>query len=426
MKGFLVNTANAATFGRSQNLGDPHHWIFNEELGYPKRSLSSRPGHGLLSNEDAFRLSPIFACQRNISESLAMLPRHFIRSPTPQAREVVTDHPSLDIFKRKANSLMTSNVFVKTLQNHALGWGNGYAELQMEEGGTRVLSAWPIPPTHCRPVCFINSEGEPDIYYEILLSDGTRTRIRKERILHIKGISFDGIHGISIIGAACRAIGLGDALEEFAIKFYEEGMIGGGFIQVPAGMDRTALENLRADLEEMNDSGLDGAHRFKFLYDSVTFAQNFIKPDEAQFILTRDAQIKDFARFYRHPLHKLNEMKEVSYNSAELMNTEWVVDTLQPWGTAWEEEVAVRFFTESEDLNIEMRFNYNALLRGDSVNRSNFYRTMIMSGVMTQNEARGLEDLPPVDGADELLTPLNMTTERISEKQDDARQRVQD
>lgn len=431
MRGFLVNTINAASSwaGSSHSLSNDNHWLFNRELGYPLGRGKKKYGEFGWNKEQAFRLAPVFACQRNIAESLAVLPRQFIQTPSKDEREVVTDHPSLKIFTGRANSIMTSNTVFKTITNHAIGWGNGYAEIQRARGGARPLALWPIPPARVKPECFISASGEPDIKYRILLPDGRHTYLPKESMLHILGISFNGYEGISVLEAACRAIGLGDALEEFAIKFYEQGMVGGGFVQVPFGMEPQAIKNLKDELEEMNESGLDGAHRLKFLYDSVTFAENFIKPEEGQFILTKEDLSKQIAMFYRHPLHKLGIWTDQSYNSSEQSNHDWVTDTLQPWGKTWEEEVDSKFFIESRDQNINMRFNYTALLRGDSKARAEYYRTMIMSGVMTQNEARRFEDLPKMEGGDELLVPLNMTNgkeDKLSEKQDDARERIQD
>lgn len=101
-------------------------------------------------------------------------------------------------------------------------------------------------------------------------------------------------------------------------------------------------------------------------------------------------------------------------------------DTLLPWVCRWEQELKRKLFTEPTDNRKYIKFNLNALLRGDSLARANFYRTMIMSGVMTRNEARAREDLPPIAGADELLVPLNMESADKSDHEMDAEQRISD
>lgn len=412
-----------AVFGPSHSLDNPNAWFLREMgLASGKKSFSTDTGR-------AFQLSAVFACQRAISESLAILPRYFVEKENDDERVVITDHPSLPIFQRAANDLMSSYTFVETLTNHALGWGNGYAELQMEKGGTRILKAWPLPPDRVRPIKVTQDDGQIFVRYEVTLPDGATILLPQNRILHVMGISYDGLCGQSIIKAACNAIGLGEDLEEFARQYFNNGVLGGGFITVPAGMEKDAIRNLRTDLDEMN-SGLENAHRFKFLYDSVTYSASQVKPEEAQFIQSRVNQIQEIARFYRMPLYKIQEYTKVSYNSAEQLATEFVGDTLMPWGTRWEQEIDRKFFTDPKDSKLRMKFNYNALLRGDSQARANYYRTMVMSGIMTRNEARRLEDLPRMEGGDELMTPMNMTDAAQqgtgSEKQDAARERIQD
>lgn len=52
-------------------------------------------------------------------------------------------------------------------------------------------------------------------------------------------------------------------------------------------------------------------------------------------------------------------------------------------------------------------------MRADSKGRSELYKTFVTNGIMTRNEVRRLENLPPLDGADTLTAqsqfiPLSM------------------
>jgi hypothetical protein len=45
---------------------------------------------------------------------------------------------------------------------------------------------------------------------------------------------------------------------------------------------------------------------------------------------------------------------------------------------------------------------------------------MVYAGIMTRNEARGYEDMNPIDGLDEILQPVNMqTSKQINENQNE-------
>lgn len=56
--------------------------------------------------------------------------------------------------------------------------------------------------------------------------------------------------------------------------------------------------------------------------------------------------------------------------------------------------------------NAFIKFNFNALLRGDLQSRATAYSILLQQGASTINEVRKLEDMPPVDGGDVPRVPL--------------------
>ena len=57
---------------------------------------------------------------------------------------------------------------------------------------------------------------------------------------------------------------------------------------------------------------------------------------------------------------------------------------------------------------LHVEYNHDALLRGNARDRAELYSIMVQNGVMTRNEARRLENLPAVDGGDELTAQVNL------------------
>jgi HK97 family phage portal protein len=400
-KGILKRASVSASSGMAPESG----WISSILAGL---SAHRTPSGVVVTEHSAMKLSAIFACVRCVSETIGALPRHIIRYEGDGKRQPVSDHPSSRLFSLEANPFTTSMTFFETLQAHAMTFGNGYAELQMEEGGARVQRAWILPPDRVRPQTIYDDNGELSLTYIVTMPDGRQVIVPRERMLHIPGLGFDGLQGYSVISFAAKAIGLGESLETFGSKYFSQGTTQPGYITVPAEMEPQAIGNLRKSLEEMN-SGNNNAHRDKFLFDNVTYTPAAIKPEESQMIESRVFQIQEIARFFRIPLHKIQELSKANYNSLEQMQDEFRTDTIVPWAVRWEQEINRKFFTEPQDANLRVKFNTNALLRGDSTARSAFYRTMVSFGLMTQNEIRSLEDLSSIEGADELLVPLNMT-----------------
>ena len=80
--------------------------------------------------------------------------------------------------------------------------------------------------------------------------------------------------------------------------------------------------------------------------------------------------------------------------------------SLAPMCKRFEEAFALKLVKAEEDLTIE--FNYDALLRADPQTRSQHEATLVQNGIMTRNEVRQLENLPPMPGGDVLTVQSNL------------------
>lgn len=368
--------------------------------------------------------SAVFACQRAISESIAMLPRNIYEGDEEGARKSLKDLSSLKVLRREANPLQSSYKFFELLQRRALSSGNAYAELQFDKQTGDVIAAWSIPSERVTPQIF-EKRGQLDVRYRIRLPDDTEVFLSKDRVLHVSGIGFDGIQGYPLMDFMAQAVSLGLALEEYSALFFKQGAEIPGYVSVPDTFGPDQIKNVRKQ-QEIANNGLENAHRWKFLYESAKFTPTGHSPADSQMVESKVFQIQEVARFHRIPLHKIQETsKATGYSSLEQFNIEFVNDTLMPWIVNWEQEINRKFFPEYP--NRYVKFNTNALLRGDSAARALFYRTMVMSGIMTRNEARGFEELAPVAGGDEILIPSNMMENGgSSDKALDGKQRIQD
>lgn len=69
---------------------------------------------------------------------------------------------------------------------------------------------------------------------------------------------------------------------------------------------------------------------------------------------------------------------------------------------------AMRVMTAAQRQRYELRFNIDGLLQGDSDAQQKLYSSFVQNGIMTRNEVRRLQNLPPVDGGDELTAQVNL------------------
>jgi phage portal protein BeeE len=73
-----------------------------------------------------------------------------------------------------------------------------------------------------------------------------------------------------------------------------------------------------------------------------------------------------------------------------------------------EQAVTKRVLTPSQRARMKVEFSFDALLRGNATARAELYAKQVQNGIMTRNECRQLENLPPMTGADELTAQSNL------------------
>ena len=75
-----------------------------------------------------------------------------------------------------------------------------------------------------------------------------------------------------------------------------------------------------------------------------------------------------------------------------------------------------KLFNSKERVNTYVKFNLRSQLRGDQQTEAEYLARMVLTSVMTPNEARAYLELNPIKGNDELLQPVNTLTDTQREK----------
>lgn len=339
--------------------------------------------------------SAVWAAVRAISEGVASLPLQVFRRGHDGSRSKANDHPLYRILHDQPNPEMSALTFRETLMGHALVWGNGYAEIVRDKNSGRVQQLWPLDPSLVEPVRDENGE----LYYKY----GSVIFLPAE-ILHIKGLSFDGVKGYSVIAQAKNSIGLGMAVEEFGSTFFGQGGKPAGVISVPGKLNSEAIQNMRKSWEDMHAT-VKNSHRVAILQNGVTYQTIGTPPDDAQWIASRSFQLQEVARWFKIPASKIGAGAG-TYSSLEQDNLAFLQETLRPWLIRWEQEINFKLISSLDQLYAE--HNQDALLRGDTAGRSAFYASALSWGWLSRNDVRALENLPPFEGGDAYMIPKNM------------------
>jgi HK97 family phage portal protein len=360
---------------------------------------------GVYINEDiALKFSAVFRAVSFISQTIACLPWDVLLE-TPQKTTKLIAHPAWNVLRIRPNPEMSPETFRETLIAWAVSWGNGYAEIQRDEGG-RVTALWPISPDR---VEVIRDKESGQIWYEVSNYMGGTKYLRPENVFHLHGLGFDGLVGYSVISFAARSIALGMAAEEYGADFFANGAVSTGALKHPGTLSPKAQENLRKSYKSLM-SGKGKRFDMPIFEEGMDWIDMMINPEDAQLLLTRQFQVVDIARWFGIPPHKLQDLSRGTFSNIEHQSIEVVNDALMPWIIRLEQEADYKLIRPGEK-GVRTKLNVRGLLRGDDKSRAEYYQIMRNIGIYSTNDIRRLEDMDLVGAeGDELLVQLNQTT----------------
>jgi len=357
-----------------------------------------------ISPESSMRLSAVYACVRVLSETLAVLPFCLYQKNANGGHTEVTDHWLYRLLAKRPNRYQNAFEWREMMQGHLALRGNAYNRITSNSIG-EITELMPINPDAVRIEVLPTGEYR----YRIKQSNGTEQILARGDVWHLRGLSSDGIVGLSPIDVARETIGLGLSAQEYGARFFQnDARPGGGWIEHPGQFkDKTARDNFRESYQ--NAQSGSNRHKTTVLEGGMKYHELAIKNNDAQFLETRQFQVTDIARIYRVPPHLIGDLSRATFTNIEQQSLEFVNYTMTPWAERWEASIEADLLLDDDSLEVELDFEN--LLRGDQVARSTFYASGINSGWMTRNEARLRENLNPIDGLDEPLLPLNMVEE---------------
>jgi HK97 family phage portal protein len=358
--------------------------------------------------DTAMRSAAVYACIRLISGSIASLPLPVYRRASGREHERV-DHLVARLLNDQPNAAMTAAVFWKYMVSAELLCGDQIAIIGRTAGGD-VVDLVPVDP---RAVTIERKDGR--LRYYVAGPDGEYFGLDQDDVLHVPGEGFNlrTCRGMSVISyAAKQAIGLALATEEYSARFFSNGARPDVVLKYPNRIVADEIKRLR-EYWLNKHQGLANSHMPAVLTEGGDVVELTMSAEDSQLIQARQFQVIDIARAFGVPPIMIGESEKTSSwgTGVEQVVLAFVKFTLRNHLTKIEQEVNRKLFRSGRFF---AEFNIEGLLRGDSKSRSEFIRGAIGGsqgpGYMTINEARRLENLPPIEGGDRLYDPVRQAS----------------
>lgn len=397
-------------------LGNLFGWVRKNapltDIPLAFRWPESRTGFSV-SALSALEVSTVQACVRAIAEGVSQVPVYVHARDNRGVRGPKVAHPLLDVYARRPNQWQSGFEFRETLLFHLALVGNAFVFVSRASDG-RILELIPIEPGKV----FVTREMDMTITYQVSFEDGKLQTLRKPDIWHIRGPSWNTWMGLDAVKVAREAIGLAIATEAAHAGMHKSGAQVSGLLSMQEKVSQEKFTMLGSWLDR-HAAGGDRAGK-PLILDGGTKWQPFAMTGvDAQHVETRRFQVSEICRHFRISPMMVGASETPTYASAEQMFIAHVVHCLTPWAERIEQSASANLLAGE---NVELRHDFNGLMRGASKDRGEFYGKALGSGGspawMTPNEIRAIEGDDPIAGGDDLPMPGNVASAAASTEQE--------
>lgn len=354
-----------------------------------------------VTERTALAISAVYACIGLISGAISSLPLPIYLLNDSGRKRV--DHPIYALLNVEPTPANSAAVWREYMMWALLLHGDAFARIH-RKGGRASMRPEVERFELLHPIDVSVTRNGQRLAYTILSQEGGPAEtLDQDDILHIPGLGFDGLRGMSPLRHAARqSMGLSLAADEYSARFFSNGARPDYVITTPGKMD-VEQQRLFRESWMARYAGIANAHIPAILTGGGEVKALSLNPEDAQLIETRNFQAVDIARFFGVPPHMIGITdKQTSWGSGiEQQGIGFVKYTLSRHLVKIEQEINRKLFRDRTHF---AEFLTAGLERGDYKARNEGYRIALgragEPGWMTPNEVRRLENLPPLDGGD--------------------------
>lgn len=374
------------------------------------------PSRIALSNTLALDYGQIWRTQESVRTVVTFLARNIAQLGLPMYkrqgdtdRARLNDH-ALAKLLRKPNPWTTGYRFRNLLVHDFAIYDTAYLLKTKVDGSTVGLVR--LPPTMVEPV------GDNWLYpekFEFRGQKGTK-KFDADEVVYFRGYNVDEDTGSSPLEALRRTLKEAWSGSEMREQVMRNGARASGYIERPGppaapAWSPAAKAGFQKDWQSQYAGDGPQAGGTPILEDGMSFKQASQTAKDLQYIEARKLTREEVASAYFIPPPMVGILEHASFSNITEQHKMLYQDTLGPWLTMLQDEIALQLIPdfESKPEQFYVEFNLREKLSGSFEERAQSIQTAVGAPWMTVNEARALDNRPPVDGGDDLVRPLNVT-----------------
>lgn len=283
---------------------------------------------GLVNERQALTVAAVYACVNLISGAIASIPVNIYRRN-------VTDGERTQLFQDPLWWILNEEMTPRW--NAAIGWeyllvsllllGDAFAQILRDRAGNITG----IRPLHPNRVTVLLDWVHDRLIYRVypdpyaLGSSSDTIILDQDDMIHVPGLGFDGLRGLSPLRYALNNAGnVAMETQNHARRFFHNAARPDYVLETEQQLEKSTIDKIRDQAEERNSRR--NAHKPMVLTNGLKFKPVTMSPEDTQLLLTRNFQIEEIARIYGVPPFMIGHTeKTTSWGSGvESMGTAFV------------------------------------------------------------------------------------------------------
>jgi HK97 family phage portal protein len=242
------------------------------------------------------------------------------------------------------------------------------------------------------------------------------------RLVHFRWYDPDSdLLGVSPLETLRKTLLEEKAAADYRNALWQNGARMPGYIHRPKDAGLWNDEQRKRFREQFNRlyTGPQNAGRIPILEDGMTFKEASFTSSDAQYVESRKLNIEEVARVYQLPLPMAGILDHATFSNVREQHKHLYQDCFGPILGMVEDDVDLQLLPDFHDPDTYYsEFNIAEKLKGSFEEQAAAIKGLTDRAIMTANEGRARINLPAVDDptADQLVRPLNMTTEAPADK----------
>ena len=374
-----------------------------EQYALPSTSLVE--GTSLVGSDGALQVAAVWSCIERRATVMASLPLFvYVRKPDGQ-KTLARESRLFGLLHDSPNARMTPFEFWRAMMmNHDLR-GNAYARIDRDPRTGEAVALWPMPADQVQQ--HVLADGS--IVYVYATDLGTAV-FAAANVLHLKGLG-NGTVGLSKLEFMRATTDEAAKAQTTASRLFGAQGKPSGVLMVDTVLTPAQREAVRRNFGEIS-SGNTG--RLFVLEAKMEYKQLAISPEDQQLLESRKYGIEEVCRWFDVPPVLVHHSNVTTWGSGiEAILDGWYKLSINPLIVSIEQAVRKQVLTPAQRIRMHVEFNFDALLRGNAKDRAELHAKNVQNAIMSRNECRQLENLPPIEGGDLMtaqsnLLPLNL------------------